>query len=72
MVGWVEFDGFVILWPKPNPTRYKKGFVTQPNPPSLKNRPNPEGWVRLGRVWQVGGFSAHSYTQVFNTLALPF
>ena len=32
---------------------------TQPNPPSLKNRPNPAGRVGLGQVWRVGGFSAH-------------
>ena len=25
-------------------------FVTQPNPPSPKNRPNPVGWVGLGWV----------------------
>ena len=26
----------------------KKNFVTQPNPPSPKNRPNLAGWVGLG------------------------
>ena len=66
MVGRVGFGGFVILWLKPNPTRYKKNFVTQPNPPSLKNQPNPAGWVGLGRVWQVGGFFAHPYPIVSN------
>ena len=44
----------------------KKKIVTQPNPPSLKNRPNPVGWVGLGwvgsgQVWRVGGFSTHPY-----------
>ena len=39
----VGFDGFVILWPKPNPNHYKinknkNKIVTQPSP---KNRPNP-------------------------------
>ena len=61
MVGQVGFGGFVILWPKTNSTHYKKkNFVTQPNPPSLKNRPNLAGWVGVGRVWRVGGFFAHS------------
>ena len=60
-MGRVRFGGFVILWLKPNPTRYKIFFVTQPNPPSPKNRPNPSGWVGSGRVWRVGGFSAHPY-----------
>ena len=33
------------------PTHYKKKiFVTQPNPPSPKNRPNLAGWVGLGQV----------------------
>ena len=33
------------------PTQYiKKIFVTQPNPPSPKNQPNPAGWVGLGQV----------------------
>ena len=36
-------------------------FVTQPNPPSLKNRPNSAGRVGSGRVWRVDGFSAHPY-----------
>ena len=37
-----------------NPTwsTIKKKFVTQHNPPSPKNRPNPAGWVGSG--WQVG------------------
>ena len=59
-MGRVGFGEFVILWPKSNPTRYEKNFVTQPNPPSPKNRPNPAGQVELGRVWRVGGFSTHS------------
>ena len=57
MGGLVGQVGFVILWSKPNPIRYKKKkSVTQPNPPSLKNRSNPAGQVGSGRVWQVGGF----------------
>ena len=52
-MGRVGFDGFVILWPKPNLTRYKFFFfVTQPNPSSPKNQPNPMGqvgWVGFGR-----------------------
>ena len=28
----------------------KKNFVTQPNPPNPKNRPNPAGWVGSGWV----------------------
>ena len=44
---------------QPNPTCYKKKFVTQPDLPSPKNRPNQAGWVGSGRVWKVGGFSAH-------------
>ena len=33
--GQVGFDGFEILWPKPNPTRYQKSFCspTQPTKP---------------------------------------
>ena len=61
MVGRVGFGGFVILWSKPNPTRHKKKFITQLNPPSLKNRPNLTGQVGLGRDWRVGGFFAHPY-----------
>ena len=40
----------------PNPTQpaIKKKFVTQPNPPSPKNRPNPISWVGSGRFWWVG------------------
>ena len=49
-MGRVRFGRFVILWPEPNPTRYKFFFfVTQPNPPSLKNRPNSTGWVGFGK-----------------------
>ena len=46
-----------------HPTSYKKKkkIVTQPNPPSPKNQPDPTGWVGSGRVWQVGEFYAHSY-----------
>ena len=40
----------------------KKNFVTQPNPPSPKNRPKPTGWVRSGRVWWVGGFSTRPFS----------
>ena len=36
-------------------------FLTQPNPPSLKNQPNLVGWVGLGRFWQVGGLATHLY-----------
>ena len=34
-MGRVGFDGFVILWPKPNPTCYKKKIYnpTQPTKP---------------------------------------
>ena len=65
-MGRVGFGGFVILWPKPNLTRYKKKkkFVTQPNPLSLKNWPNPAGRVRSGRVWRVGGFFAHPPSRI--------
>ena len=61
--GRVEFGGFVILWPKPNLTHYKKKkkFVTQPNPPNLKNWPNLASRVGLSRVWRVDEFSAHPY-----------
>ena len=34
----------------------KKNFVTQPNPPSPENRPNPVGLVGSGRFWRVGGW----------------
>ena len=53
-MGRVGFDGFIILWPKPNPTRYKKKkFVTQPNPThqALKTDPTRRvglGWVGFG------------------------
>ena len=72
MVGRVEFGGFVILWPIPNPTRYNFFFfITQPNPPSLKNQPNPPG-----RVWRVSGFFAHPYMwyslQLWNYLLCYF
>ena len=45
----------------PNLTRpaIKKNFVTQSNPPSPKNQPNPVGWVVSGRCWWVGGLTAH-------------
>ena len=45
-MGRVGFGGFY----DPNPTQpvIKKNFVTQPNPPSLKNRPNPTGQVGFG------------------------
>ena len=58
-MGRVGFGRFVILWPKPNPTRYKKKFCnpTQPNLSSPKNQPNP-----MGQVWRVDGFSAHPYS----------
>ena len=35
---------------QPNPQQ-KKNFVTQPNPPSPKNRPNLAGRVGSARVW---------------------
>ena len=35
-------------------------FVTQPNPPSPKNRPNQVGWVGSARV-DFGGLAAHPY-----------
>ena len=61
-MSWVGIDGFEILRPEPNPTRYqKKKFVTQPNSPSPKNRSNPTGWVGSGRFWRVGGLAAHPY-----------
>ena len=41
---------------QPNPTRYKKKFVTQPNPQSFKNQPNPVGRVVLGRFGKSVGF----------------
>ena len=45
----------------PNETRpaIKKNFVTQPNPASPKNRPNPAGCV--GWVGSVLVLGAHSY-----------
>ena len=53
-MGRVGFDGFVILWPKPNPPRYKFFFflVTQPNPThqALKTDSTRRvglGWVRF-------------------------
>ena len=58
----VGFGGFVILWTKPNPTHYKKKkFVIQPNPPSLKNQPNPTNRVGFGR--SVGFLHTSSYNQ---------
>ena len=32
MVGRVGFDEFVILWPKPNPARYKKKICNPTQP----------------------------------------
>ena len=55
--GWVGGSGLAGLeFYDPNPTRpaIKKKFITQPNPPSPKNRPNLTGWVGSGRFWQVG------------------
>ena len=60
-MGWLDRVWRVCnLWPKPNQTFYKKKkkFVTQPNPSSPKNQPNPAGG--LGRVG-FGGFFAHPY-----------
>ena len=34
---------------QPDPQLKKKKFVTQPNPPSPKNQPNPVGWVGSSR-----------------------
>ena len=63
-MGRVEFGGFVILWFKPNPTRYKNFFcnLTQSTKPWKPTQPGGSSWVGSGRVWQVGGFSAHPYT----------
>ena len=41
----------------------KKIIVTQPNPPSLKNQPNPVDRVRS--VLQVSRLAAHPYIQIF-------
>ena len=41
----------------------KKKIVTQPNPPSLKNRPNPVGRVRSGRVG-FGGLAGFLHTPI--------
>ena len=58
-----------------NPTwpAIKKIFVTQPNPPSLKNRPNPTGWVGSGRFLRIGRLVAHPYFSLwgFNNFNNP-
>ena len=48
MYGWVRSGLASLEFYDPNPTRptIKIFFVTQPNPPSPKNRP---GWVGSGR-----------------------
>ena len=48
---WVRSGLASLKFYDPNPTRpaIKKIFVTQPNPPSPKNQPNPPG-----RFWRVG------------------
>ena len=33
---------------------FKKKFMTRPNPPTPKNRPNLMGWVGSGWFWWVG------------------
>ena len=60
--GRARFGGFIILWSKPNSTRYKKKLkkkiVTQPNHQALKIDPTQRvGSVQVG----FGGFSAHPY-----------
>ena len=58
-----------------NPTRpaIKKFFLTQPNPPSPKNRPNPMGWVGSGWFLQIGRLVAHPYFSLwgFNNFNNP-
>ena len=52
-MGWVGLGEFVIVMTQTQPDPLlKRNFITQPNPPTPKNRPNPAGWVGSG--WQVG------------------
>ena len=59
-MGWVGLGEFVIVMTQTQPDPLlKRNFITQPNPPTPKNRPNPAGWVESGRVgsgrfWWVG------------------
>ena len=56
MYGWVGSGLVGLEFYDPNPTRpaIKNFFVTQPNPPSPKNRPNSASWVRSSQFWRVG------------------
>ena len=57
-VGRIEFGGFGILWPKPNPTHYKKKkFVIQPNPTHQALKTDPTRRIRLDQVG-FGGLAA--------------
>ena len=59
-LGWVWWVWNFMTQTQPRPT-IKKKFVTQPNPLSPKNQPNPTGWVGSGWFWRVGGLAAHPY-----------
>ena len=71
-MGQVKLGRFVnlITWTQPN--LLKKNFMTQPNLPTLKNRPNPMSWVGSGWFWQVGGFTAHPYSKSSQTPKAKF
>ena len=63
-MGRVGFDGFVILWPKPNPTRYKKNFCN-PNPTHQALKTDPTRRVGLGWV-EFGGLVSFLHTPTCN------
>ena len=53
-MGWVGLGEFVIVMTQTQPDPLlKRNFITQPNPPTPKNRPNPAGWVESSRVGSV-------------------
>ena len=61
LVGRVGFGGFVILWPKPNSSRYKKKFC---NPTHKALKTDPTWRVRLDRVG-FGGSVGFLHTPIY-------
>ena len=62
--GQVGFSGFVILWPKPNSTRYKKKIC---NPTHQALITDPTRRVGLGRV----GLASFLHTPTTNSHQKP-
>ena len=60
-----------MIQTQPDPIKKKKKkIVTQPNPPSPKNQPNPVGRVGSGRFWPIDGFFTHPYLKKISKIRL--